>query len=329
VKKRSIINFIKSIWRKPAARILASCCILAVLIYNIPLTDLWDTIRQISFLLWVTIVIAFLFGHLVGVGKWCLFINMGKNTLPFSVAARCYFAGLFANLFLPSLAGGDVVRAGMAIRYKADKEAVIIGGLLDRFSDVCALGLIILISILYSPGLLSAEGRSILLSFLLSAFIFALGIVFILVFPFSNILPKRVCAFIEGIRNIIKKLIKNPKRALTAFVISLSIQSGFIVLNAILGAACNINLSLHVWFLVWPLAKLSAMLPISLGGIGVRETALGFLLLQFDVPFSSSVGVGLLWESVLITGGIFGGFFYFFAKKTFSTSKLAVENPTS
>jgi uncharacterized membrane protein YbhN (UPF0104 family) len=106
-----------------------------------------------------------------------------------------------------------------------------------------------------------------------------------------------------------------------AFAISLSIQSGFIVLNAILGAACKINLSLHIWFLVWPLAKLSAMLPISLGGLGVRETALGFLLLQFDVPFSSSVGVGLLWETVLIAGGIFGGFFYFCSRKTFSTSK--------
>lgn len=326
MKKRSIILFAKSVWRKPAARVFASFCILAILIYNIPLSTLWGTITQISPLLWATIVIAYLFGHLVGVAKWCLFINMGQNRLPFTVAAQCYFAGLFANLFLPSLAGGDVVRAGMAIRYKADKEAVIVGGLLDRFSDVCALGLIILMSVLYSPMSLSAEGRSILLSFLLSVFIFMLSILFILAFPSSNLLPKWLCGFIERIRNILKELIKKPKRALGALVISLSIQSGFIVLNAILGTACKINLPLHIWFLVWPLVKLSAMLPISLGGLGVRETALALLLLSFGIPFSKSVGVGLLWESVLIAGGVVGGFFYLCARKSFSTSRVAVED---
>ena len=322
--KRHIIQFVGSVWRMPVVRILASLCILAILIHNIPLSDLWGTITQISPLLWAGIVTAFLFGHVVGVAKWCLFINMGQSRLPFTIAARSYFAGLFANLFLPSIAGGDVVRAGMAIRYKADKEAVIVGGLLDRFSDVCALGLIILMSVSYSPMSLSVEGRSILLSFIVSVFIFMLSVIFILAFPFSKFFPRWLCDFIERIRNILKELIRKPKRALSALVISLSIQSGFVILNAIIGTACSIELPLRVWFLTWPLAKISAMLPISLGGLGVRETALALLLLGFGVPFSKSVGVSLLWESVLIAGGIVGGFFYFFARKSTSTSRLAV-----
>lgn len=251
MNKKGIIRFAKSVWRKPAARILASFCILAILIYNIPLSDLWRTITQISPLLWAGIVTAFLFGHVVGVAKWCLFINMGQSRLPFTIAARSYFAGLFANLFLPSIAGGDVVRAGMAIRYKADKEAVIIGGLLDRFSDVCALGLIILVSVFHSPMSLSAKGRSILLSFIVSVFIFMLSILFVLAFPFSKFLPRRLCGFIERIRNVLKELIRKPERALGALVISLSIQSGFVVLNAIIGRACSIELPLRVWFLTW------------------------------------------------------------------------------
>ena len=124
-------------------------------------------------------------------------------------------------------------------------------------------------------------------------------------------------------------MIKDPKRTLGALAISLSIQSGFILLNAILGTACKIDLPLHIWFLAWPLAKLSAMLPISLGGLGVRETALAFLLLSFGIPFSKSVGLGLLWESVLVAGGVVGGLSYFLAKKSSSTSKLAVEERAS
>jgi uncharacterized protein (TIRG00374 family) len=329
VKNKSIVIFAKSVWRKPAFRVLASFCILAILVSNIPLSDLWSTIRQISPILWAAVVIAFLLGHLAGVIKWCLFINMGQNKLPFIVAARCYFAGLFANLFLPSLAGGDVVRAGLAIRYKADKEAVVVGGLVDRFLDVCALGLIILFAALYSQTSFSAEYWTVLLSSSISIMIFAISIIFFLKFSSLKVIPKSIRERFEPFANIIKRLIKDPKRALGALVISLGIQSGFIFLNAILGMACKIDLPLHIWFLTWPLAKLSAMLPISLGGIGVRETALALLLANFGIPFSKSVGLGLLWESVIVAGGVVGGLSYFLANKNLSTTKLAMEDSVS
>ena len=106
------------------------------------------------------------------------------------------------------------------------------------------------------------------------------------------------------------KLIKKPLPILVAWFISLLIQGGFVLLNAILGAACNIHLPLHVWFIAWPLAKLSAMLPISMGGLGVREAALALILARYGISFSSSVGLGLLWESVLVAGAGIGGVFY-------------------
>ena len=77
-------------------------------------------------------------------------------------------------------------------------------------------------------------------------------------------------------------------------------------------------LPLHVWFLTWPLAKISAMLPISMGGIGVREVALAVLLGRFGIPFSSAVGLGLLWESVLIAGSGIGGGFYLLSSRNAS-----------
>ena len=65
------------------------------------------------------------------------------------------------------------------------------------------------------------------------------------------------------------------------------------------------------WFIAWPLAKLSAMLPVSLGGLGVREAALALILARYGISFSHSVGLGLLWESVLVAGAAIGGIFYF------------------
>jgi uncharacterized membrane protein YbhN (UPF0104 family) len=62
-----------------------------------------------------------------------------------------------------------------------------------------------------------------------------------------------------------------------------------------------------VWFLVWPLAKLAGLLPISLGGLAVREATLAALLAPFGVPIALGVVCSLLWQTVLIAGGLLGG----------------------
>jgi uncharacterized membrane protein YbhN (UPF0104 family) len=64
---------------------------------------------------------------------------------------------------------------------------------------------------------------------------------------------------------------------------------------------------LAVWLFVWPLAKLSAVLPVTQGGVGVREAALAALFLSFDVPATMAVAAGLVFEAVIISGALIGG----------------------
>jgi len=85
------------------------------------------------------------------------------------------------------------------------------------------------------------------------------------------------------------------------------IQASFVLLNAFLGAAIGLQAPLHVWFLAWPLAKLVALLPVSLGGLGVREVALAGLLQPFGVPAALAVAQSLLWETILVAGGLTAG----------------------
>jgi uncharacterized protein (TIRG00374 family) len=306
--------------KNPAFRVLVSICLLALLLINLPISDLWNTMRRIPILLWVLVVIAFITGHIIGVFKWRLFINLGTNKLPVLTAFRCYFAGLFSNFFLPSATGGDVVRAGLAIHFNGEKEAVIVGSVLDRFLDTSSLGLIILIGALFSRTSLNRGDWSILLILFVSIVIIIIATFVFLVLPIPNILPKKIIKFIERIKGVIKQLVRNPHRAILGFLLAVLIQSSFVILSAVLGKACNIDLPLHVWFFAWPLAKLAAMIPISLGGLGVREMALAALLDRFGVPLSQSVGLGLLWETIIVAGGGAGGIFYFLARRSASNS---------
>jgi len=326
VKTRDVLSFLKELWRKPVARILTSVLILAILLSQLPLSELWQTLNQVSPYLWTFVVAAFIGGHCLGVVKWRLFLNIADSRFNIPNAFRCYFAGLFANLFLPSIAGGDVVRAGLAIRANNQKELVILGGILDRLLDTSSLLLLVFIGTLYSPAALGLEGRKIFIWLLFITLGFGLCIIYILFGPRPKNIPNGLARVLNRFEEVAKNLLRKPFLFLAALTLSLLIQGGFVLLNVLLGTVCNIHLPLHVWFLAWPLAKLAAMLPISLAGIGVREAALAVLLARFGIPFSSSVAVGLLWESVLITGALFGGIFYFLsAGQAKNRQKLSCE----
>ena len=313
---QNTFSFFKKALQKPITRIVISFFILLFLLSKLHLSDLWHSINQISLGLWVLSLIVFMAGHVVGVFKWRLLINTSNNKLPLSHAFPCYFAGLFANIFLPSLVGGDVVRAGLAIRFNKQKESVILGGLLDRFLDTSALALIVFGVTLFFPAALSTEDHKILfwVSMLLLGFV--LCCIIFLVVPLPRSVPNLLSKIVVRFRNVIKHMAKNPKQILLGSGMALFIQILFILLFVFLGKVLGIHLSLPIWFIIWPIAKLSTTLPISMGGIGIREAALVVLLGRFAVSSSSSLGLGLIWESIFIASSGIGGIFYFLLNKS-------------
>jgi hypothetical protein len=321
------------IWQKPITRLMISLSILVFLFVKLPLSDLWQAIRQVSPGLWIASVIVFMMGHMLGVVKWRLLINMGKNKLPFLVAARCYFAGLFANLCLPSIAGGDIVRAAMALRSPNGKiegpssEAVLLGSVLDRFLDITSLAFLMFLGTWLAPGAVTTEDRRVFSWALVFLFNVVLCVLLFLLLPLPKGLPVRLGSWIVRGRHTLWYLFKNPMRALAGFSIATFVQGVFVWLAATLGAACGIHLTGSIWFLIWPLSKLVASLPISMNGLGVREMALATLLGRFGIPASSSVGLGLLWQTILVAGGGIGGLLYLLLKRnTLKSDPLPVLN---
>jgi glycosyltransferase 2 family protein len=100
---------------------------------------------------------------------------------------------------------------------------------------------------------------------------------------------------------------QRPQVLMLGWALGTGIQSSFLLLTAHLAVCCGLNLPLRMWFFAWPLAKLAALLPLSQGGIGVREAALVGLLAQFGAPGPLVLAAGLVWEGVIVAGGLFAG----------------------
>jgi uncharacterized membrane protein YbhN (UPF0104 family) len=94
---------------------------------------------------------------------------------------------------------------------------------------------------------------------------------------------------------------------LLAAVISASVQIVFVLANVWLAHEAGALTALGPWFLAWSAAKLGAILPISLGGIGVREAALVAVLGAYGASGDAVLATGLLWEAAIVAGSL-GGF---------------------
>ena len=302
----------RGFWRtvlRSALQYGVSALAMYVLFRFLPVGQVWKTLGLLDKRLWIFAIIGYLSAHVIGAAKYRMVLNMGGAQLSVRNAARCYAAGLFGSLFLPSLIGGDILRIAMALRVGRSKAAVLMGSVVDRISDFTALVLLVAAGALLVPGGLDAKNRRIFIFVIaLVALAGVVGLAIAALFPVSR-LPFKWRRKLARMREAGREIVRQPRTMLKALSMSVVVQVAFISLNVVLAVACGLRLPYGVWVFAWPLAKLSAAVPITQAGIGVREVALAGLLRPFGAPVALSVATGLAWDVIVVGGAIAGGLF--------------------
>jgi hypothetical protein len=294
-------------WRRAVVRIGGSLVLLAVIFALLPLDQLWSAMRRVPSPIWAGAVAVYMALHLIGVAKWRMLVNAADAGLGFGHAVRCYYVGLLSNTFLPSVVGGDVVRAGMALRRSHSKAGLVLGSMVDRIQDVLGLAAVAGIGALLLPSALDASSRRV---FWVLAAVFgaaALAAAALLWLLPGRRFPFRVRRKLVRIRGAFRALSRRPGTLASALLLGMLLQTLQVVLNFWLGGLVGLDAPFQVWLFVWPLAKVAATLPLTQGGIGVREAALAALFAPFGVPAVLAVAVSLVFQIVVISGGLVGG----------------------
>jgi uncharacterized protein (TIRG00374 family) len=219
---------------------------------------------------------------------------------------------LFGTLFLPSIVGGDVVRLAVGLRRSPRPAAVLTGNLVDRFLDVAAQAGLVIVGFALLPELeLVPENVEDTVDDIL----LAIGVGVVLLLALMIVLRKRILRGrsvrfrrrLARFRHAVRSVSKKPRALVLAWLLGTCIQLAFLMLTAQLAVYCGLRLPLRSWLFAWPLAKLAAVLPLTQGGIGVREAALVALLAPLGAPGHLVLAAGLVWEGVIIAGGIIAG----------------------
>ncbi len=300
-------------WKSALYRLGFSALALAIVFTVVDGDLLFDALGKISMSAWLGGLAGFLLLHTITAMKWRFILRICGLRITPRVAFRAYGFGLFANLCLPSLVGGDVVRAGVLIKKYGSKETIIFAALVDRILDVLGLGFLVAIGFLAAPTAFSEFDSSnkiqhnLIILGTVGVVTAGLGLPMILRRLHPRRMPRKIGLIWIGFLRAWRQLAYQPKRALRAFLWCFGLQAGFVLVNLLIGLSMGIDLDPRLWFLLWPLAKIAAMAPLSLGGIGIREVAFVALAGSFASK-SLLLAQSLVWESILIAGGlIFGG----------------------
>jgi len=219
-----------------------------------------------------------------------------------------FFEGAFFSLCLPTSIGGDVVKA---YRLADTTHGRLLAGctvLADRLTGLAALGVLAGAALIGKEWSLGLAATIVVGAALLSG---VLGVIWLGVGSLDRLLS--VFPEPHAARQFISRLLPyqvRPSLMARAVAWSLLVQMGGSIAVALVARGIGVSLPLSVWFAVVPLVALAMVLPISIGGVGVREGGLALLLAPAGVPSEQAVAIGLLWFLTTIAAGLIGGLLF-------------------
>ncbi len=287
-------------------RACVSAAMLALIFHFVPLGTVWSAARAFSPGLWLAALGLFLAGHAAAAFKWRMLIGEG---VPYREAFRAHLAGLAANLALPGVAGGDVVRAGLVFGQARDKGRLAMGSVADRLLDTLGLAMIALAGAAYAWGPKFYEGAELRWALAGLASLVAAG--FVLAPYLDRAMaqrqsPGKIARALTAMIHAAADLARSPGRLLACLALSMAVQCLFVGINIAFAHAARVDAPVAAWFFAWTTAKIIAIAPVSLGGLGVREASMAGLLKPFGADPGQVIAIGLIWQSVLYASGAIG-----------------------
>jgi len=200
-----------------------------------------------------------------------------------------YYIGMFYNLFLPGGVGGDGYKAYLLNKYHEPKLSLIIQALLfDRISGLVAL--IFLGALLYPFS-----------SFDIPIFYYlAIALIFIS-YPLFFLISKKLNKFLEYFK----------QTTLFGFIVQLLqlISAIFIIYSL------NSNVPIIDFLVLFLISSVVSVLPISVGGVGVRELTFLYGLKLIGYPSDIGVAFSFLFFFITMLSSLIGVFFLHRADK--------------
>ena len=274
-------------------RLLGTVVFLGIILRSVDLHKILIILQQVPVWGYVLLFITYLFNQLLNTYRWKILLDVAgvKESIKSLYVALLY--GQTINQILPSSIGGDSTRvAYLWKRYDHQRVESLSSTLLDRMLGLTALILIASINLPFvrefnpQQKIMGVSIFGLILLLFYGSFMGKLDFIIKGILGFQKI-PDFFRSPMARVWHVFQEFRNEKRGVFKAFFISLLTQSIMIFSQYFMFLLIGVDISLLKLFLVIPVVTLIVALPISIGGIGVREAALvRFLDINNDTVLS-------------------------------------------
>ena len=283
VQTKKKINWTKWI------RWVGTSVFLILIFVQFDVQEVWTAIRSVDPKFYLLVFLFEFINRAISSYRWKLSLKAQDIDVPFFRLFFIFLYGQALNLIMPSTIGGDSYRIYQIIKDAPDNKAgAATATLFDRGIGLISLATILYVTLFFNPYV-PANYRMILLIVLTIAFLMGIVVVF---FIFTNRVAwiRRLLHF-EKAQNLFDKVVdsfqnyqKVPLLSLKIFLVSVVFQTSIIFVQAFTYYVVGVrNVPVMFYFYAIPVVTLILVLPISIGGVGLREFTFANLMTPMGV----------------------------------------------
>jgi glycosyltransferase 2 family protein len=283
-----------------ALRAGAGVLIVTLLLWHYDMRPVLHQLARERPAFFLAVVVIYVAGQVMSAWRWSLLGAILKIPAPFIDYLKYAFIGMFTNVFVPGLVGGDALRAVYLGRRHQR--------LADAIASVAADRIVGLIGLFWMAAVAAAAlsvklPRTVTLPTIVVGLISLAGFVAL---PLIGKLATRMPARIAAVAATIAPYLDRPLAMMPAIGLSITLQLGLAICQWILARGLGLSAPLTLFVLCVPIANVFASLPVTLNGLGVRETAYLMLFGMAGMAKADAIALGLLWFAATVLGNLTG-----------------------
>jgi len=275
----------------------------------------WDELipdwnRQTAF--WTIGAFAFtLLGFVLGAIRWHRVLRALGVNQPIWRLFSHYMAGQFVSNFLPTTVGGDVIRIGRLTRDTDDGPVSFTSVIFERLSGWLVLPVITFLGFAINPGL-TGLGTSTKVP-LIVAMVTLIALVLVILLLGSDRIGKGLqnreglLRFANAVHLGIDRLKGHPKSAREVITSAFAYQFALLLAAGCAVEALGIDqVGLTALMAFIPAVLIIQVLPLGIGGLGVREGTLVVFLSGIGVSSEQALALGLALYALTLVNSFIG-----------------------
>lgn len=287
-----------------------------------------ENLQNLSFC-WITFgIIIYGISVFAGAIRWHIILKILNLATPFKNVMQLTLLGLYFNFFFLGDLGGDLAKTLYLGKIHKGKNAkILLSILIDHMCGSLALFVNFLIILKFSWSWFSDTPALSKNIFILTSYISIIisGLMLALAFRiwvFGSVTNDRLMKLVFSVdklnqlESIRLHLRKNIKKFIMAIGLSFIVLFFYLLTYWSASMAIGNNVSMFQMLSISQVIDVITSLPISISGVGVRETLFSELLKDItNTPLNIALCISVIWFSFKVTWGIIGGLTYVFFNK--------------